>query len=278
MKKNRREPVRLNPNAFIVDTHCHLDMSQYADDIDNILDKARTNNIQFVITIGIDEKSSRRAIELSIDHEMVYAAVGIHPHDVEHKSSTGLMKSMARLAEENRSQVVAYGEIGLDYFKKHSSPETQREFFSNQLALAKELHLPVIVHDREAHEDTLSILKQFSPFDHGGVLHCFSGKLEYAKQIIDLGFHISIPGIITFKNSQDLQEVATEIPLSSMLLETDGPFLAPSPWRGKRNEPSFILYTAEKIAQLRNIDLNELADRTTRNAQSLFHLPHPSNT
>ena len=272
MTKKRKKALELSNDTYLIDTHCHLDMQQYDNDLNEVLDRAGRHNIRSILTIGIDKKSSQKAVELSYQYEMVFAAVGIHPHDVDNVNDTTL-DTIARLAAENPSQVVGYGEIGLDYMKKYSSPDIQRKKFRVQLALAKELQLPVIIHDRDAHEDTLSILKQASPFDYGGVMHCFSGDYELAEQIMDLGFHISIPGIVTFKKSQELQDVATRIPLSSMLLETDGPFLAPEPWRGKRNEPFYILYTAERIAQLRNIDINDLAKQTTRNAQSLFRLP-----
>lgn len=271
MKKKRKKVAELSKDAYLIDTHCHLDMQQYCNDLNEILDQAKRHNIHSIITIGIDEKSSEQAVKLAHQYEMVFAAVGIHPHDVDRVSSTTL-DFISRLALDNPSQVVGYGEIGLDYMKKYSSPDAQRKQFQAQLALAKELHLPIIVHDRDAHEDTLAILTQEAPFDYGGVMHCFSGNYTFAKQIIDLGLHISIPGIVTFKKSQELQEVASRIPLSSMLLETDGPFLAPEPWRGKRNEPYYILYTAEKIAQLRNIDIDDLARQTTLNAQSLFQL------
>lgn len=272
-KKNRRQVATLDQDVYIIDTHCHLDMQRYACDLDSVLDRAAHHNISTIVTIGIDKTSSEKAVQLAEQHESIYATVGIHPHDVADIDSHTL-DFIGQLAVDNSSSVVGFGEIGLDYMKKYSTPDIQRKQFYNQLSLAKELNLPVIIHDRDAHEDTLKILQQAAPFDFGGVLHCFSGTYEFAKQIIDFGLHISIPGIVTFTKSSNLQHVASKIPLSSMLLETDGPFLAPEPWRGKRNEPFYILYTAEKIANLRNIDINELARQTTLNAQSLFRLPH----
>lgn len=270
--KKRRDVATLSPLSNLIDTHCHLDMGSFADDLDDVLKRANDHKITTILSIGIDEDSSRKAVQLAHRYRMIFATIGIHPHDVDNILAD-TFGNLSRLAEQNRTQVVGYGEIGLDYMKNYSPPETQRQQFRNQLDLARDLKLPVIIHDREAHEDTLTILRQAAPFDHGGVLHCFSGDYTFALQIIDLGLHLSIPGIVTFKNSRDLQEVATRIPLDTMLLETDGPFLAPEPWRGKRNEPYFILYTAEKIAQLRDIDLNDLADQTTSNARKLFHLP-----
>jgi len=273
VKKKRKEAIQLQGDNFLIDTHCHLDMQAYENDLDNVLHRAERFNIRTILAIGIDEQSSQKAVQLACQYDMIFATVGVHPHDVDNISHSTL-DLIGRLALNNPSQVVGYGEIGLDYMRNYSSPNNQRKQFQIQLALAKELNLPIIIHDRDAHEDTLAILKRESPFENGGVMHCFSGNLELAKQIIDLGLHISIPGIVTFKNSYELQNVAANIPLSTMLLETDGPFLAPEPWRGKRNEPSYILYTAEKIAHLRNIDINDLATQTSKNAQSLFGLNH----
>ncbi len=247
-------------------------MNHYRDDLSHILQRAKENNILSVISIGIDVKSSQKAVEIARRYEMVFATVGIHPHEVDKMDDTAL-ETLSHLATTNPSHVVGFGEIGLDYFKKYSSPENQRKQLRNQLILAKELGLPIIIHDRDAHDDTLAILKQEAPFDCGGVMHCFSGNYEFATKVIDLGLHISIPGIVTFKKSTELQEVAKKIPLSSMLIETDGPFLAPEPWRGKRNEPLYTLYTVEKIAHLRDMDINMLASQTTANSIRLFHLP-----
>lgn len=259
-------------DRFLIDSHCHLDMDAFADDLDTIIAQAYQNHIQAIISVGIDEKSSRAAIALARKYALVKSTVGIHPHDVAHILPQTL-DVLADLAEENRDQVVAYGEIGLDYAKNYSPPELQRQHFRSQLALAKDLGLPVIIHDREAHDDTLRILQEMAPFPHGGVMHCFSGDLTLARQVIDLGFYLSIPGVVTFKNGIDLQEVARRIPLSSLLLETDGPFLAPVPWRGKRNEPKFLLYIAQMVADLRGISIGEIAKETSANAIALFRLP-----
>jgi TatD DNase family protein len=204
---------------------------------------------------------------------MVFATIGIHPHDVDNITDTTL-SMVADLGQKNKEQVVGYGEIGLDYVKKYSTSENQRRQFRNQLSLARDLQLPVIIHDREAHEDTLTILKEGGPLQNGGIMHCFSGDIQFARQVLDLGLHISIPGTITFKNADLLKEVAQHIPLSSLLLETDGPFLTPHPFRGKRNEPLYVLYTAEEIAKLRDIPLAQLAEQTSRNAVELFGLEH----
>ncbi len=255
----------------LVDTHCHLDMDVYADDLDQILQNAFRNNVRAVVSIGIDLESSAEAVRLARKYAMVSAAVGIHPHEVDNITDK-TFAIVADLVEKNKEEVVGYGEIGLDYVKKHSLAENQRRQFRNQLALADELQLPVIIHDREAHDDTMAILKEKGPLRYGGIMHCFSGDIRFAGQVLDLGLHISIPGTVTFKNADRLKEVATKIPLSSLLLETDGPFLTPHPFRGKRNEPQFVLFTAREIAELRDIPLDELAERTSRNACLLFGL------
>ena len=271
MKKKPVSLPLLTQNACLIDSHCHLDMDAYKDDLDTILEQAYQNHICTVISIGIDEKSSRQAIVLARKYNMVKATIGIHPHDVGHIHPQTL-NILADLAEKNRNHVVGYGEIGLDYAKNYAPPDIQRQHFCSHLALAKDLGLPVIIHDRDAHDDTLRILRQAAPFPHGGVMHCFSGDISLARQVLDLGFHISIPGVVTFKNAVDLQEVARLAPLTSLLLETDGPFLTPVPWRGKRNEPTFLLHTAQMVADLRGISINEVARQTSANTITLFQL------
>jgi len=270
--KNPPAPLPLlSDNAFLIDSHCHLDMDDYRDDLDIVLERARQNRIRTIISIGIDEKSSRQAVALAKRYPMVKATVGIHPHDVTHIQPQTL-DTLADLANNNRDLVVGYGEIGLDYVKNYAPPDLQRRFFRSQLILAKELGFPVIIHDREAHDDTLSILREQAPFEHGGVMHCFSGDLSFARKVLELGFYLSIPGVVTFKNAADLQETARLAPLNTLLLETDGPFLAPAPRRGKRNEPALLLHTARMVAELRGISIDEVARQTSANAMALFRL------
>ncbi|MDD3816099.1 MAG: TatD family hydrolase [Desulfocapsaceae bacterium] len=262
----------LSEDTFLIDSHCHLDMDVYQDDLDTLLEQAYQNHIRTIISVGIDEKSSRQAISLAAKYNMVKATIGVHPHDVAHILPQSL-DTLANLATENSQHIVGYGEIGLDYVKNYTAPDIQRTHFRSQLSLAKELKLPVIIHDREAHEDTLRILTEAAPFEYGGVMHCFSGDMTLARQVLDLGFDISIPGVVTFKNATGLQEVARQAPLRSLLVETDGPFLSPVPQRGKRNEPTFLLYTAQMIADLRDLPINEIARQTSANAMRLFRLP-----
>lgn len=267
--KKRTQPPALSPGYGLIDSHCHLDMEADQDALDDIIRSAEQCHVHTIITIGIDLASSQRAVELADTYPGIYAAVGIHPHSAE-DGDDSVYQKIKKLAGSEK--VVAYGEIGLDYAKQYAPTDRQRVEFSRQLELAKELELPIIIHDREAHEDTLHIIREQGPFPAGGVMHCFSGDTVFAREVLDLGLYISIPGIVTFKNASDLQEVAREIPLDRMLLETDGPFLAPVPFRGKRNRPEYILYTAAMVAALRGISIDEVARQTSRNTEQLFSL------
>ncbi len=269
--KKRPDPPVPGAGKFLVDSHCHLDMDAYGEDLDPILTAARRAGVRKIVTIGIDLASSQRAIELAeLYPDTVHAAVGIHPHSAEQADET-TCHELARLCA--LPEVVGYGEIGLDYARQYAPIDVQKSAFARQLELAKEVNLPVIIHDREAHDDTMKILREHGPFPAGGVMHCFSGDMNLAEQVLDLGFYISIPGIVTFKKADTLQQVAATVPLENMLLETDGPFLAPVPWRGKTNQPAYLAYTAAQVGGLRNIDLEEVAEMTAQNTLRLFSLP-----
>lgn len=255
--------------AALIDTHCHLDMSAYQADYDALLLRAKDAGVTRIITVGIDLESSRRAIGLAEKCETIYATVGVHPHNV------------AELGEADYAEledlcchpkVVAYGEVGLDYVKNYAPVSLQKEHFGRQVELARKLRLPLVVHDREAHDDIMDMLESAGPFPAGGVMHCFSGDVTFARRVLALGFDISIPGVVTFAKAEMLQEAVREIPLNSLVLETDGPFLAPVPFRGKRNEPRLLLFTAQKVAELKGITLEEVARQTTMNAVRLFGL------
>jgi TatD DNase family protein len=222
-----------------------------------------------IISVGIDLESSRSAIALAEQHEGIYATVGVHPHNVAELSEVDYAELRGLCGH---AKVVAYGEIGLDYVKNYAPVALQKEHFSRQVALAKELQLPLVVHDREAHEDIMEILETAGPFPAGGVMHCFSGDAAFARRVLALGFHISIPGVVTFAKAEMLHEAVREIPLGSLVLETDGPFLAPVPKRGRRNEPQLMLFTAQKVAELKGVSLEEVARQTTINAVHLFGL------
>jgi TatD DNase family protein len=265
-KKNIPVPF-LPPGESLVDTHCHLDMADYRQDLEQVVARAVGAGIARVITIGIDLESSRRAVALAADHDGVFAAVGIHPHNVNtiRPKDYDEIRSLAA-----KPKVVAYGEIGMDLVKQYAPVEMQLVHFRRQLQLAKELALPVIIHDREAHTPVMNVLREEAPFPAGGVMHCFSGDAALAREVTAFGFYLSIPGVVTFGKADMLQEVVRETPLAGLLLETDGPFLAPVPWRGRRNEPAYLLHTAQKVAELKGVGLDEVARQTTGNARRLF--------
>lgn len=259
----------LPDHCYLVDTHCHLDMDDYRDDCHVVVQRAIANGVAGIISVGIDLASSAAAISIAQQNMSVRATVGIHPHNAEHIDDQ-MLDALIDLVKRNRNEIVGFGEIGLDYAKCYAEPKKQRALFIKQLGIAKELGLPIIIHDRDAHGDCLDILLAQGPFNQGGVMHCFSGDLALAGKIIDNNLHISIPGIVTFKNAHMLHEVAAHLPLEWMLVETDGPFLAPIPFRGKRNEPLYTLYTAAAIATLRNCPIGDIATQTSQNACRLF--------
>lgn len=247
-------------------------MDAYVNDLDEVIKHAQRHNVSQIMTIGIDIPSSKHAINIAKNYQEIYATIGVHPHEVDQLTDKNY-EEIRILYQNNINHIVGYGEIGLDYVKMHSDPVNQRFHFNKQLELAKELLLPIIVHNREAEADTLKILESHTPLIRGGIMHCFSGDYEFAKQIIELGMLISIPGIVTFKNATKLHEVVQKIPLEHMVVETDGPFLSPHPYRGKRNEPVNVLFTAAKIAQIKNKEIEEVAYQTSLNAKKLFNLP-----
>lgn len=248
----------------IFDTHAHYDDSRFDEDRDELISSLSQKGVSNVINCGCDLKSSLSAIAMSEKYDFLYAAVGVHPHEAEETGEEDL-KEIKKLY--NNKKVVAVGEIGLDYHYDFSPREKQLEFFETQLVLANELGLPVIVHDREAHEDTLNLLKKHKP---QGVVHCFSGSSEMAKEIIKLGMYIGLGGAITFKNAKKPVEVAEFLPLNRLLLETDAPYMTPVPFRGQRCDSSHIIYTAEKIAEIKKLDAQMIIDVCNSNAKTLF--------
>ncbi len=273
MKDIENNLPALNKNSYLIDTHCHLDMDSYENDLTEVIERAFKNHVKRIVTIGIDLPSSYRAILLAKKNAHISATIGIHPHDVGNITDSVYTK-LARLFSEQSAHIVGYGEIGLDYVKNYSPIDKQQHHFTRQLDLAHELKLPVIIHNRDADDDTLELLKKAKPLQQGGIMHCFSGDYEFARQILDLGLLISIPGIVTFKNAATLHEVVRKIPLASLVLETDGPFLAPHPFRGRRNEPILMLHTANKVAELKKIHILEVARQTSCNAEELFQFDH----
>ena len=250
---------------MLIDSHAHLEMKEFNPDREEVIVRARQAGVSCIVTVGTNLALSRKALSLARQYENIYATIGVHPHDVARADS----KTFDDLCEIARDpKVVAYGEIGLDFFRNISPREKQIEMFNRQLELAVQLKLPVIIHDRDAHEQTLRMVKASGV--RRGVFHCFSGDYSMARQCIDLGFYISIPGVVTFNNAKTIQDVAQRVPLSSLLLETDAPYLTPIPHRGKRNEPSFIINTAKKVAEIKGLPWEEVADVTARNTMNLF--------
>ena len=251
---------------MLIDTHAHLQMSEFDGDRDEVIKRARENGIDAIIAVGITLEDSEKAIALAKSHDAIYATVGIHPHDAESIDPT-TYDSLKKLAAHKK--VVAYGEIGLDFFRNRSPRDVQIKRFEEQLDVARELNLPVVIHSREAHRETFEILEKRKG-NLRGVLHCFSGDYTMATRYIDLGYYISIPGTITFSNAGKLVEVVQKIPMDSLLIETDSPFLTPVPNRGKRNEPAYVAYVAQKISEIRGLTPEEVGIATTKNAGNLF--------
>jgi len=251
---------------MFIDSHAHLEMREFDRDREDVILRAAAAGVDYIVTVGTTLRECRKALEIARRDPAVYAAVGIHPHDakeIDH-NTYDVLKTLA-----GDEAVVAYGEIGLDFFRNLTPPEIQRRRFAEQLEVAADLGLPVIIHDREAHDETLAALSG-RPGGRGGVFHCFSGDREMADRCIEMGFYLSIPGTVTFPKADSLREVVRSVPLSRLLVETDAPYLAPVPHRGKRNEPAFVVRTAEKVAEIKGVPLAEVAAATTRNAMDVF--------
>jgi TatD DNase family protein len=259
----------------IIDSHCHLDFDDFAQDLPAVLERARQAGLQAMICIGSgsDLATAERAAGLAAREPDIFAAVGIHPHDAV-KIEDDWWPLLDKLARSPR--VVGVGETGLDYFYHHSPRDKQAEVFRRFLALSRATRRPFICHVRDAHEDALAILRSEPLAEAGGVVHCFSGNLDHARGYLDLGLDLSFSGILTFKNADEIRRVAAFAPLQSILVETDAPYLAPMPHRGKRNEPSFVVKTLEALALVRGIEFSRAAEATTENAQRRFALPEIS--
>lgn len=254
--------------ALIIDSHAHLDDPKFEADRVDIIESLKESGIELVINPGADRPTSEAAFELANLYDNIYAAVGTHPHSADELTD----KDLDRYREMAKSErVIAIGEIGLDYYYDNSPRDLQKEAFIKQMKLAEELNLPVIIHTREASGDTYDILESFKDKVYG-VMHCYSGSVEMAKRYLDLGYYISLAGPVTFKNSRVAKEVAAAVPIDKLLIETDSPYLSPEPKRGRRNEPKHTLYVAECIAEIRNMDLDELIEVTNENTKRVFNL------
>ena len=255
---------------MFIDSHAHIDFSSYsAEEIEPLVERARAAGVENILHIGSGEglESAEGVLSVVERFDDVYAAVGVHPHDAKLVNKEAL-KRIREIA--SHPKVVAIGEVGLDFHYNHSPRETQIAVLRDFIRLAKELKKPIILHDRDSHEDILQILKEESAGDVGGVFHCFSADYEFGKKVLDENFLVSFTGIVTFKKAEITQEAARRLPLEKMLIETDSPFLTPMPFRGKRNEPAYVTYVAQKIAELKNLSVEDVGRVTTLNAHRLF--------
>jgi TatD DNase family protein len=263
---------------MLIDSHAHLEMPDFKKDLETTIQKARESGVEYIFTVGTEEKDWKRALEIAHSHPSIYAILGVHPHNAKeiNDQTYPLLRELCR-----DKKVRALGEMGLDFFRNLSPRDTQLKRFREQIGLAKKLGLPIVVHDREAHQETLEILKSENAEECRGIIHCFSGDYEMAKICIGMGFYISIPGTITFKNAEGLREIVKKIPLESLLVETDAPFLTPEPFRGKRNEPGYVRYTAQKLAEIKKISFEKVAEVTSGNALRVYgindHRPSPTS-
>lgn len=256
---------------MLIDSHAHIQGKEYAGEVEAVIARARAAGVDKIIAVGGagDMSSNTEAVALANSMPEVYATVGMHPHDAKDVSADELRKLKELTAVP---KVVAVGETGLDYYYDHSPREVQRRVFAEFIRMARESGLPIVVHERDAAHDAFELLRAEGARELRGVIHCFTGNYEAARNYLDLGFYISFTGIITFKNADALREVVRKVPLEKMLVETDSPYLTPVPHRGKRNEPAYVRYVAETVASLKGVTLDEIARGTTENVRELFDI------
>jgi TatD DNase family protein len=258
---------------MIFDTHAHLDAHQYDDDREDMIARAKQEGVGRIVNIGFNRETIPTTLKLTEQYDFIFAAVGWHPQDAKDMIPGDLpwIEELCR-----RDKVVAIGEIGLDYHWDTSPRDVQARVFREQIRLARKIGLPIVIHNRDAHRDVVDILKEEKAAEVGGIMHCFSGSWETAKLCLAMNFHISFGGPVTFKNAKQPKEVLAQVPLERLLLETDAPYLAPHPYRGKRNESSYIRLVAEAAAEIRGVPVDELIAITTANACRLFGIQPPS--
>jgi len=274
---------------IVIDSHCHIDGEQFDEDRDDVVQRARDAGVAAMLNVGTGDPRTddfRRAVAVAEKYDNVYAAVGVHPHDAKLYDDAA-EEHLIDLAKSEK--VIAWGEIGLDYYYDHSPREVQRDVFRRQIRTARDLGLPIIVHSREADDDTVRILTEecsgiadsgelrTENGFHGGIMHCFGGTPEMAKALMSIGFLISFAGNVTFKKAENLRDSARVVPLDRLLIETDCPFLTPVPFRGKRNEPAFVVHTAAFLADFYGVDLSTIANATTRNFVEFFGIDASRN-
>ena len=259
---------------MFVDSHCHIDGAEYDADREDVISRARDAGVTTMLNVGTGDPHSgafERAVELAEKHKDIYAAVGVHPHDAKLFTDRAEQRLLDLVKQSKR--VIAWGEIGLDYHYDHSPRDVQREVFARQLRRARSLELPLIIHSREADDDTIAILRaELTDYERGGVMHCFGGSVGMARSAIELGFFISFAGNLTFKKAEDLREIARQLPLDRILIETDCPYLSPVPFRGKRNEPARVVETARCLAELHGKALADIGNITSENFAKLFRV------
>jgi TatD DNase family protein len=254
---------------MLIDTHCHLDFKDFEPDRQDVIKRSRENGIDRMINVGSSISGTLESISLSENNDFIYASAGIHPHEAGKVTKEDIRLFKKSLGAE---KVVAVGEIGLDYYRNISPKDKQKELFIISLEAAKEKSLPVIIHNREAGEDTLSILKNVMGGKVKGVMHCFSGDRVFLERCLDMGMFVSFTCNITFKNAGALRDIVKLVPMERLLLETDSPFLAPQVFRGRRNEPSYLMYLAEEISGIKGVCFDDIARVTTANAERLFNI------
>ena len=253
---------------MLFDSHAHLNDERFDEDREELISSLQEKGVDLVVNPGACIKTSIESVELANKYDFIYAAVGVHPHDVGELDETAI-DTLRQLATENK-KVVAIGEIGLDYYYDNYPREVQKEWFIKQIELANELKLPIIIHDRDAHGDTFEIIKKYKSPEIGCVLHCYSGNVELAREYVKMGCYISLSGTVTFKNNKKTKEVAREIPLDRLFIETDSPYMAPTPHRGKRNDPSLVQFVADTIAIEKGVSYETVCEATKENAKRFF--------
>jgi len=252
---------------MFIDSHCHLEMEAYDKDRDEVIKRCIDEGIPYILTVGTEEKYFNKVIDIVNRYPLIYGAIGIHPHNSKDFNNNLIKKIQTCVSDK---KIVAYGEIGLDFFKNYSPKHAQIKAFESQINMAKHLNLPVIIHSRDAKDETLNIIKNNNLDQIGGVIHCFSYDRAWSKKVLDLGFYISISGTVTYSTAQNLVDVIRYTPQERILSETDAPFLAPHPYRGKRNEPSFVRYVVEKIAHIYNVPIEDVSKNILNNFRRLF--------
>ncbi|HXQ20562.1 MAG TPA: TatD family hydrolase [Candidatus Acidoferrales bacterium] len=264
----------LSPGVSVIDSHCHLDEARFGSDRDAVIARALDASVSRMVTIGASEqmRSNYGAVALAAQHAAIFATVGVHPHDAS-IVSPAVIEEVARLA--GSPKVVGIGETGLDYYYDNSPRAAQQQAFRDFVSVARRLRLPLVIHLRDAYDEAVAIMREEHAAEVGGVIHCFSGDRSAARAFLDLGFHLSFSGIVTFKNADELRAVARMVPEDRFMVETDAPFLTPVPLRGKRNEPAYVLFTAAALGTVRQQPLDEIAALASANAARCFRLPGP---